>query len=204
MHALFAVAIALGLRPAEALGLRWRDLELEREYPTLTVDQTVQRVRTSPGNEKRKRSQVIFEDAAKTRAGTGRIIVIPSPLLAPLNAQRAYVLALQQARAAWTDYDLVFPSIRGTPLEERRVVSEFKIALERAGLSTTVRPYDLRHTAASLLYAQGVPPLQIAEILGHTDPNFTIRTYTHTWQELRNDAAGKMGALLVASGALPA
>src|SRR5207249_12072887 len=136
-------------------------------------------------------------------AGTGRVIVIPSPLLAPLRAQQAYVLAHQQARAVWTDYDLLFPSTRGTPLEERRVVTEFKAALERAGLPTTVRLYDRRHTAASVLYAQGVPPLQIAEILGHTDPNFTVRTYTHTWQELRNDAAAKMGDLLIASGALP-
>jgi integrase len=202
MHALFAVAIALGLRPAEALGLRWRDLDLEREHAVLTVNQTVQRVRTNPGNQKRKRSHVIFEDAAKTQAGTGRVIVIPPPLLAPLSAQRTYVLEQQQARGTWADHDLVFPSTRGTPLEERRVVSQFKVALERAGLPTTVRLYDLRHTAASLLYAQGVPPLQIAEILGHTDPNFTVRTYTHTWQELRNDAAAKMGALLVSSGAL--
>lgn len=89
-----------------------------------------------------------------------------------------------------------------TPLEERRVVSEFKMALERASLPTTVQLYDLRHTAASLLYAQGMPPLQIAEILGHTDSNFTVRTYTHTWQELRNDVAEQMGELLVASGAL--
>jgi integrase len=66
MHALFAVAIALGLRPAEALGLRWRDLDLKNEHPRLAVNQTVQRVRNSPSSEKRKRSQVVFEDAAKT------------------------------------------------------------------------------------------------------------------------------------------
>src|SRR5438874_6120551 len=102
----------------------------------------------------------MFEDAAKTQAGTGRVIVIPSPLVTPLHTQRAYVLALQQARAVWTEYDLVFPSTRGTPLEERRVVAEFKAALERAGLPTTVRLYDLGHMAASLLYAQGVSLLQ--------------------------------------------
>ncbi len=45
-----------------------------------------------------------------------------------------------------------------------------------------------------------MPPLQIAEILGHTDPKFTVRTYT--WQEVRSGAAPKMEALLVASSAL--
>jgi hypothetical protein len=118
-----------GACPAEALGLLWRDLDLDGEHTIVTVNQTVQRVRTSASNEERKHSQVIFEDAAKTQAGTGRVIVIPSPLLAPLNAQWTYVLAQRQARAAWNDYDLVFPSTRGTPLEERRVVNQFKIAL---------------------------------------------------------------------------
>jgi integrase len=99
------------------------------------------------------------------------------------------------------DLDLVFPSLRGTSLEERRVVKEFKAALERAGLPGAIRLYDLRHTAASLLYAQGVLPLQIAEILGHSDPGFTLKTYTHTWEELRHEAADKMGAMLVAAGA---
>ena len=82
------------------------------------------------------------------------------------------------------------------------MVKEFKAALERAGLPTSIRLYDLRHTAASLLYAQGVSPLQIAEILGHSDPNFTLRTYTHTWEELGHDAADKIGAALVSAGAL--
>ena len=70
----------------------------------------------------------------------------------------------------------MFASSRGTPLEHRRIVKVFKWALVRAGLKTTIRLYDCRHTAASLLYAQGVPELQIAAILGHTDPGFTLRT----------------------------
>jgi integrase len=112
------------------------------------------------------------------------------------------VLERQQARKVWSDYDLMFPSLRGTPLEERRVVKEFKTALALAELPPSIRLYDLRHTAASLLYAQGVTPLQIAQILGHSDPNFTVRTYTHTWEELHHDAADRMAAVLVSAGAL--
>jgi integrase len=90
----------------------------------------------------------------------------------------------------------VFASTVGTPLEHRRIVKEFKEALGRAGLPPAVRLYDCRHTAASLLYAQGVPELQIAAILGHTDPSFTLRTYTHIFKQSRRDAADKMGAAL--------
>jgi integrase len=119
-----------------------------------------------------------------------------------LAFKRAQVIKQQLSRKAWADLNLVFPSLRGTPLEERRVVKEFKSALGRAGLPVSIRLYDLRHTAASLLYAQGVSPLHIAEIRGHSDPGFTLRTYTHTWEELRHEAADKMGAMLVATGAL--
>jgi len=58
----------------------------------------------------------------------------------------------------------------------------------------SVRLYDCRHTAASWLYAQGVPELQIAAILGHSDPAFTRRTYTHLFPEMRRSAAERIEA----------
>jgi integrase len=51
-----------------------------------------------------------------------------------------------------------------------------------------------------VLYAQGVPELQIETILGHTDPASTLRIYTHVFNKSRREAADKMGAAL--SGAL--
>jgi integrase len=84
----------------------------------------------------------------------------------------------------------------GTPLEHRRIVSVFEEALEAAALPRTVRLYDCRHTAASLLYARGVPELKIAAVLGHADPAFTQRTYTHMFKQSQGDAADKMGAAL--------
>jgi hypothetical protein len=53
---------------------------------------------------------------------------------------------------------------------------------------------------SELVGAQVVSLLQIAEILGHTVSNFTVRTYTHTWQELPDDAAAKMRELLERHG----
>jgi integrase len=76
------------------------------------------------------------------------------------------------------------------------VVRVFKDALALGGLPQSVRLYDCRHTAASLLYAQGVPELQIAAILGHTDPAFTRRTYTHLFPEMRRAAAESIEAVV--------
>ena len=71
-------------------------------------------------------------------------------------------------------------------------MKDFEAALARTALPTAIRLYDLCHIPAGLLYAQAVRPLQIADILGHSDPNFTLRTYTHTWEELHHEAADKM------------
>jgi hypothetical protein len=55
-------------------------------------------------------------------------------------------------------------------------------ALERAGVSY-FRSYDLRHTCAALLLYEGRTLHQVAEHLGHADPGFTARTYTHVMRD---------------------
>ena len=51
--------------------------------------------------------------------------------------------------------------------------------LKRAGLPETIRLHDSRHFAASLLLEQGVHPRTVMEILGHSDINLTMNTYSH-------------------------
>src|SRR6266536_3378367 len=68
--AFYSVAIGLGLRPAEGIGLRWSDMDLDERR--LTVSQTIQRVRTNPEAARGQRSQRLI-DETKTEAGA-RII----------------------------------------------------------------------------------------------------------------------------------
>src|SRR5919199_2234155 len=124
--AFYSVAIALGLRPAEAIGLRWSDVDLAERR--LTVRQTIQRIRTDPGAQRGRRSRLVV-DETKTDAGT-RVIDLPESLVVRLRAHKA--LQAQERLAAgeqWHDLGLVFTTPIGTPLEERRVVRIFKDAL---------------------------------------------------------------------------
>lgn len=119
-------------------------------------------------------------DETKTDAGV-RMIELPESLTLRLRAHK--VIQAQERLLAgerWQEFGLVFTTVVGTTLEERRIVTIFKDALTAAGPPRSIRLYDCRRTAASLLYAQGVPERQIAAILGHTDPAFTRRTYTHS------------------------
>ena len=71
----------------------------------------------------------------------------------------------------------------------------FKAVLVAANLPP-VRVHDLRHTAASLLLAQGVAPRTIMEILGHSQISLTMDTYAHIMPTLQQDAAQQMNAIL--------
>ena len=59
-----------------------------------------------------------------------------------------------------------------------------------------LRFHDLRHTAASLLLAQGVSPRTIMETLGHSQISLTMDTYAHIMPTLQQDAAQQMNAIL--------
>src|SRR5215467_4665470 len=59
-----------------------------------------------------------------------------------------------------------------------------------------IRFHDLRHSAATLLLAQGVSPRYITELLGHTQVSFTMQTYAHVLPEVQKQVATKMDEIL--------
>ncbi|MBV8454306.1 MAG: tyrosine-type recombinase/integrase [Deltaproteobacteria bacterium] len=65
----------------------------------------------------------------------------------------------------------------GRPLKPRLFNRQFKRALARAGLPSTLRLHDCRHFAATAMIADGVDVRTVAGLLGHADPSLTIRTY---------------------------
>ena len=71
----------------------------------------------------------------------------------------------------------MFTSPIGTAFDPRNATREFHALLEAAKLPS-IRFHDLRHTAATLLLAQGVDPRTIMETLGHSQISLTLNTYT--------------------------
>ena len=99
------------------------------------------------------------------------------------------------AGSRWKESGLVFTTLVGKPLDPRNVSRKFHRLLREAGLPS-IRLHDLRHTAATLLLAQGVDPRTIMEILGHSQVSLTLNTYSHILPSLKRDAATKMNAVL--------
>ena len=181
--AVFSVALAVGLRLGEALGLAWENVDLDKG--TLTVRQALQRI-TGRGLQ-------LVEPKSKRSL---RTIALPDATVSALKRHRARQNRERLvAGGKWSDSGLVFTSTLGTPLDDSNVRGVFTELLDAAGL-TRMRIHDLRHTCASLLLAQGVHPRVVMEILGHSQISLTLDTYSHVLPALEREAANKMNAVL--------
>jgi integrase len=85
--------------------------------------------------------------------------------------------------------------------EQRADIREAGAALQQVGRTTvtehvTMRFHDLRHSAASLLLAQGVSPKMIADLLGHSRIGITMDLYSHILPAMRRDTADAMDQIL--------
>lgn len=183
LTALYTVALAVGLRQGEALGLRWSDVNLEAG--TLSVSVSLQRL----GN----RPTLTEPKTDKSR----RTIKLPEICIAALHDHK-----IRQGKEhalvgkAWMDeWDLVFTEEDGSPLSRYAVTRRFQRILEGAGIPKR-RFHDLRHTCATLLLAQGVPLKVVQEMLGHTLFSTTADIYSHVLPVLMADAAESMNAAL--------
>ena len=179
----WSVALAIGLRQGEALGLRWVDVDLEAG--TLAVRQALQRLR----------GQKIDFVPPKSRAGR-RTVLLPVELVEALRAHRAAQEAERvTADDRWEESGLVFAQANGKPLDPSADRRAWKALLVRAGVRPA-RLHDARHTAATLLLQQGVPARVAMQVLGHSQVSLTLNTYSHVTRELDAAAAVAAGAVL--------
>ena len=179
----WSVALALGLRQGEALGLLWDAVDLDAG--TLTVRRALQR--------QAGEGLVLVEP--KSRAGR-RTIKLPDALRDALRVHR--VRQTEQRLAAgnvWEDRGFVFCQPTGRPIDRRRDWQDWKTLLKAAGVRDA-RLHDARHTAATLLLQQGVPARVVMDILGHSQISLTLGTYSHVVLELAQEAAERMGKAL--------
>ncbi len=158
---LWRLALLLGMRRGELLGLRWRDLDLDAG--TLTVRST----RTLVGDQ-------VVEGPPKS-ARSRRVL--------PLDPRTVEVLGRhwkQQTHKAlegvWGPVEYVFTDQTGQPLHPAWVSRRFAEIVDRLGLPT-IRFHDLRHTSASLGLAAGESLKAVSARLGHSSIVVTADTY---------------------------
>jgi site-specific recombinase XerD len=98
------------------------------------------------------------------------------------------------AGAAWHNGDFVWCQPNGRPIGNHADWDEWKALLKAAGIRDA-RVHDARHTAATLLLAQGVDQRVVMEILGHSQISMTSK-YAHVLPQVMTDAAERIGRAL--------
>jgi integrase len=181
-EALWLLALTTGMRQGELLGLRWSDVDLDQGVLHVTGNLSrgpngleVTRPKTHRSRRPIRLSQTA-SDALRRHKAT----------------QAAERL---QAGAAWEDHQLVFCGATGRPIAAAWLVRGwFQPLLKRAGLPI-IRFHDLRHTAATLWFRNGVNPKVVQETLGHSRVAITLDTYSHMIPDLQVETARVMDVI---------
>ena len=195
LEALWIVWCLTGLRPGEVLGLKWADVRLPKDGSDgeLLICRSWSATRTG----------AVMRETTKT--GKGRPVSLLREATAAMSAHRTrYLEELVRYRDLWEqawaknpEYrDLVFPSRAGTPLDHGNVNrQQFKKLLKKAGL-LPMRPYDIRHSFATLWIESGESAEVLQKVLGHSSIATTINTYSHLSPRYQREAFGRFGDAL--------
>lgn len=146
---------ATGLRVSEVVGLQVRHLALDGSRPHVRVRRAIVKRRVEP---------------PKTRHGRRSVPLAPA-LVSELRAHLA-------DRPDDPDA-LVFPSMRGTPLDPDNLRARMLKPLAEEVGAPWAGWHTLRHTFASLQLAEGCNVVQLSRALGHHSAAFTLSVYVH-------------------------
>ena len=180
------IALLCGLRQGEALGLRWQDIDLENGV--LEVRNQIQMIDG--------KLQLTGLKTERSR----RSLVLTSGTLEALKKHREIIDQMKFLYGIdWQENDLVFPAANGSPKQATIDFNDWKRALRLCGIKPR-KLHDARHTAATLMYGQGIGIEVISRALGHSSSAITSKLYVHSAIQPLRLAAEKMNKLIIGIG----
>ncbi|MGW0168817.1 tyrosine-type recombinase/integrase [Streptomyces sp. NPDC003343] len=181
LYALYLLALTLGLRKGELLGLQWDALDLEKGE--LVVRRSLQRIKGE-----------LVSAAPKTRYSL-RTIPLPPFVVDALRDRRQQQAEERDACGAeWLESGHVFTTAVGSPIDPRNLNRHWYGTRKRVGLDE-YRFHDLRQSFVSLLLDLGVAPHIVREIAGHSDLQVTLGVYAHASTEEKRKALTQLSKL---------
>lgn len=161
-----------GLRRSEIVGLKWDAIDFEKK--TFTIRHTVVEVKEDG------RTKIVQKDTTKTKSSCRTLpLVLPfERILLQIKKQQEINRTVCGSCYCNRYLDYIYVNSIGELIRPNFLTQHFEILLEKNHLKK-IRFHDLRHSCASLLYANGVSLKEIQEWLGHSDISTTSNIYTH-------------------------
>ncbi len=183
---MYVVALSTGLREGELMALRWSDITLPDDGSdgALRIQHTLH-----------WQERTMSLDEVKTDTGRRQIHLSVHATQALREHRKRQHEERTTRGPIWRRNDLVFCNQVGGALRVSNFRRDFRKLIARAGVPF-IRPYDMRHTAATLLLLAGVHVKVVSEMLGHSSVAITLSIYSHVLPMIQRDAAAAMDRLL--------
>jgi integrase len=148
LHALFELALAVGMRKGELLALRWNDVDFDKA--TVSIHGSLRRV-----------NKVGLRVDTPKSERSSRVIDVPDYVMQTLRAHKDAQVREAKERtesgAPWHLSGHVFVSPIGTPIDPRNLTREYHKVIKAARLQDKPRLHGLRHSAATFMTENGTP-----------------------------------------------
>ena len=178
------LALSMGLRRGEVLGLRFSDVDYEKK--TIAIH----------NNRVRRCNYEIVEKAPKT-INSIRIVNVPDTILRMIKRQetRWKKKQLRYGRDYNKNGYICYKVETGNPWKPDNLTQKYRRMIKNLGL-TPVSFHGLRHCFASICLHQNIELLEISKLLGHSSASFTLDTYTHLLEDKGSVVANVMDGVL--------
>jgi len=181
---LWLLILQTGMRRGEALGVRWRDLDVDKGK--MRVEQQVNVLKGAP-----------YIDSLKTPSADRTLTLFKESIAALRTHKERQALQRTVAGENWRDLDLIFTTATGGPLNPNNVFRSLGAIQTKANKAAATDDellpkfdiHDLRHTHATHLLHEGWPITVVSRRLGHANPAITMRIYAHALTDMQGDAS---------------
>lgn len=178
----YALCLFAGLREGECLGLSWEQVDFDNQQ--IKICQQLQKAKDGDHD---------YYISQTTKGGRSRTISPPPIAFSYLRQERQkQAEARLKAGRAWSNSDdLVFTDELGGHIKFSTFYKRFKKLAAAIG-RPDARPHDLRHSAATVALASGADIKSVQDLLGHASASFTLNTYAHATQKMKEDTANRV------------
>jgi len=174
----FLLAMTAGLRRGEVLGLRWRNVDLDRG---------VIHVREQLGHDEHGK---LVLSPVKTKSSIRDI---------PIPADVRDLLEIEYYTGGANPDGFVCTNSRGGPLQPRHWNRAWRTVREKLNLPEAMHPHDLRGSWITWLAQNKVDLKAISRMAGHSDERVTLALYQSVTKKMMEEAAKALEGLTSAA-----